>query len=66
MNKCTLLNDLRQFFMDHLYLVENQTVCNTDTHELSRLKYRTDSIFHAKVNAMVFRVLCIISDNEKE
>ena len=58
--------ELTKAFIAYQHRVDNPSPSKDDTEENIFLKYRSDYIFHNKVDSIVCGVMCIISKHLKD
>lgn len=63
MNKPALANELTETFIEYQWRLDNPFPSPEQTKENMYLKYRSDSMFHAKVDSLVFGVMFIVERN---
>jgi hypothetical protein len=64
-NKEALYNELTDAFIEYQYRLDNPFPSKTETPEVMVLRYRSDPIFHNKVQSLVQGVMSIVLRHSK-
>lgn len=59
-DKTALAEDLRKVFVRYQFRLDHPFPQQDETEQTAILKYRGDSIFHAKVDALVYGVMNVV------
>lgn len=64
LDKKAISNDLTKLFIQYQYRLDNPMPNLNESYEDMVFKYRSDHVFHSKVNAIVSRVMMVVTEHE--